>query len=234
MPYSALQATELVRVCLASADSDAWAEFVCRFQPTIAAAALRTTQRWGESSPLVVEDLVQETFVKLCANGGRLLREFEPHHPEAIFGYLKVVTVRIVHDYFRRQHSVKRGATHVVPDAADPETGPLDPLATERVERAVLIGEIERRLSRMELGPCGERNRLMFWLYYRCGMTADSIAVVLGSRLTTAGVESVILRLTRRVREELAGNGFGAAEPEDSVERAAAEKGNGPKQRLSK
>jgi RNA polymerase sigma-70 factor, ECF subfamily len=229
MPYRKLQTTELVRICLASADADAWAEFVRRFQPTIAAVVLRTTRRWGESSPLVVEDLVQETFVKLCAGEGRLLRQFQPRHPKAIFGYMKLITTRVVHDYFRQMHTAKRGALQVVPAVDNPEAGPTDSTATERVERGVLLGEIERRLSQIDLGPYAERDRRIFWLYYRCGMTAQAIAALLQGQLTTAGVESAISRATRLIREELAGDGYGTVEPEASVEGLPAQKGNGAK-----
>ena len=65
MPYRNLSATELVRACVDSADQEAWGEFVRRFQPVIAGVALRTARRWGEASPLVIEDLVQEWSARM-------------------------------------------------------------------------------------------------------------------------------------------------------------------------
>ena len=58
----------------------------------------------------VLDELVQETYLKLCADQCRLLRGFQSRHPGSIFGYLKVVTANVVHDYFKSAHSSKRGA----------------------------------------------------------------------------------------------------------------------------
>jgi len=46
---------------------------------------------------------------------------------------------------------------------------------------------------------------MVFWLYYRAGFTASAIASLPTVGLTTKGVESLIFRLTRIVRENLAG-----------------------------
>jgi RNA polymerase sigma-70 factor, ECF subfamily len=44
---------------------------------------------------------------------------------------------------------------------------------------------------------------VIFWLYYRDGLTARAIAQLPGIRLSVKGVESTIHRLTRRVRLRL-------------------------------
>ncbi len=218
MPYQNLAATELVRACVDSADPGAWEEFVRRFQPTIAGVALRTARRWGESSPLVLEDLVQETFVKICADRRRLLRDFEPRHPEAFFGYLKVVTARVVHDYFKRTHAAKRGSEEGIQSLSGLfQQDPPDPAASRQIEQATLLGEIERRLEELSLGPTGERDRRIFRLYYQVGMSASTIAELPGMNLTVKGVESTIFRVTRLLRESLAESGSAAAAPGESL-----------------
>jgi RNA polymerase sigma-70 factor (ECF subfamily) len=236
MPYRDLSATELVRACVDSADPGAWKEFVSRFQPTIAGVALRTARRWGETSPLVIEDLVQETFMKLCANRCRLLREFEPRHPEAFYGYLKVLTTRGVHDYFKRRNTVKRGLAETMPTGDAPAAEAADPSATDQIERQALIGEIERCLARLNLGPSSDRDRRIFRLYFRTGLSARAIAELPGSGLSTKGVESTIFRITRLLRAKLAGNGPenagpGEANRERSREDKAAGKGIAAKDR---
>jgi RNA polymerase sigma-70 factor (ECF subfamily) len=238
MPYRNLSATELVRACVDTADREAWGEFVHRFQPTIAGVALRTARRWGEVSPLVLEDLVQETFMKLCGENRRLLREFQPQHEEAFYGYLKVVTTRVVHDYFKRSHAAKRRSADPPPRTAgeDEPVELVDVSATERIERQALLGEIERRLKLLDLGATTERDRRIFGLYYRAGMSARAIADLPGMELTIKGVESTIFRITRLLREDLAGSAPQARGPaktgEDGVPDAATGKGIGPKERL--
>lgn len=225
MPYRNWSATDLVRACVGSADPEIWNEFVARFQPTIAGVALRTARRWGETSLLVVEDLVQETFLKLCADDRRLLRVFEPRHERAFFGYLKVIAGSVGQDYFKRLHTDKREpGGHMVELPLAGEKVEVE--ACEQIEREALLGEIERRLSRLTLGPSGDRDCDIFWMYYRVGMSARAIAELPGMGLTIKGVESTILRLTRLLRAELAGSGpeMGFAEVTGEPERG--EKGN--------
>src|SRR5438132_1314847 len=100
---------ELIRACAQNGDAPVWEEFVRRFHSLIAAVVVRTTQRWGSTSPALVDDLIQETYLKICADRKRLLNEFTPEHPEAFYGYLKVITANVVHDHFRGQHARKRG-----------------------------------------------------------------------------------------------------------------------------
>ncbi len=206
MQYSALSAGELVRQCARSADKAAWEEFVRRFHRLIAGVVLRTAQRWGETSRQTLDDLVQETYLKLCADQCRLLREFEPHSPEAVLSYLKVVTANVVHDHFKALHADKRGAGLMAEDPATIEASADAHSAGSPVsmEREVLLREIDACLRRHETGPDLQRNRLIFWLYYRAGASARAIASLPSIGLSTKGVESTLLRLTRLVRMELA------------------------------
>ena len=63
-----------------------------------------------------MDDLIQETYLKLCADEYRLLRAYDPKHPDAIYGYLKVITANVVHDRFKALHSEKRGGDQIVED----------------------------------------------------------------------------------------------------------------------
>jgi RNA polymerase sigma-70 factor, ECF subfamily len=85
MDYATLSADELVIACGQSDDPAAWQEFVQRFHRLIATVALRVARRWGEPSPQVIDDLVQETYLKLCADNFQALRAFKPHHPDAFY-----------------------------------------------------------------------------------------------------------------------------------------------------
>ena len=59
----------------------------------------------------VVDDLVQETYLKLCADKCRLLlRLFAIQHPEAVPGYIKTIAINVAHDHFKSLHSQKRGS----------------------------------------------------------------------------------------------------------------------------
>lgn len=203
MDFPSTSPAELVRACADSQDPRAWEEFVRRFQPLITTVALRTCRRWGENSSQVVDDLVQETYLKLCVENCRLLREFQPEHPDSFLGYLKVLTANLVHDHFKARSSAKRGSGKAAESIE--AAGPVAMSAhTPQPERQILFQEIRACLERIAPGEESARARRIFWLYYRQGLTAQAIAALSGVGLTTKGVESVLLRLTRQLRSELA------------------------------
>jgi len=47
------------------------------------------------------------------------------------------------------------------------------------------------------------RDRNLFWLYYRQGLTADAISRIPAIGLSAKGVESALLRLTRLLRDTI-------------------------------
>ena len=207
MDYVAQSAEDLVLACMRTGDAAAWEEFVRRFHRLIATVALRVARRWGETSPHVIDELVQETYLKLCSDNFRLLRRFEPRHPDAFYGYLKVVTANLVHDHFKASHSAKRGSgtTEVSDDPISPSEADVHAgtLAVDTSERQILLKELDVLLRKLAQGPHFERDRRIFWLYYRVGLTASAIATLPSIGLNTKGVESTILRLTRLLRQEM-------------------------------
>ena len=52
-------------------------------------------------------------------------------------------------------------------------------------ERGTLLREIVAALGRLAAGPHLERDRKLFWLYYRVGLTADAIAGLQSIGLST-------------------------------------------------
>jgi RNA polymerase sigma-70 factor, ECF subfamily len=200
-----MSADELVRVCVESSDRAAWDEFVSRFHRAIGLSIIRTAQKWGHAPGQVVDDLVQETYLKLCANQCRLLFEFAGHHPEAVPGYIKTIAVNVAHDYFKSLYSQKRGAGQTQESLAE-----VDPRAETQslggqgaIERQILLKQIDDCLGIGSVGSDQERDRLIFWLYYQQGMSAKTIAALPTVGLTAKGVESAILRLTRVVRQQV-------------------------------
>jgi RNA polymerase sigma-70 factor (ECF subfamily) len=200
--YAEFSSTELVRACAGSKDERAWAEFIRRFQVVIAAAVLRTARRWGEPSRPQLDDLIQETYLKLCENDSRLLRSFQPRHEDSIYGFLKVVAANVVHDHFKSALAAKRGAgqTEAItePVQMDPKTAGAD--SFDVVSHRLQIEQVDKILTQVTAGKDRERKRTIFWLRHRQGLTASEIAAIPLIGLTTEGVESVLLRLTAMIR----------------------------------
>jgi RNA polymerase sigma factor (sigma-70 family) len=197
---------ELIKACAEGEDTSAWEEFIRRFHPLIAAVVRRTARRWGNDSPELVDDLIQEIYLKIYVDRKRLLGEFKPQHPNAFYGFLAVITAHLVDDYFRSRLSQKHGSGQ--PEASiDESTAVANSAATNRpaedVFRNLQLSEVERALSSCVGGAEPERDLTIFWLYYKDGVSAAAIARLPSILLNVKGVESVIHRLTRCVRERL-------------------------------
>jgi len=193
----------LLSICLETGDEQQWSEFVRISNPVIAKAIINTVQRHiGRVSRPLVDDLVQDTYLKLCANNYRALREFKSRHEHAVYGFLKVVAVNVVEDYFRACFSQKRGAgtNHISLEmlkATEPRNGNL----RTQVERELLLHKIRVLLTDRTNAPNFRRDCAIFWLYYRYGLSSKEIAKIAFIDLTVKGVESTLLRLTRHLKE---------------------------------
>jgi RNA polymerase sigma-70 factor, ECF subfamily len=194
MSSSPIVASELVSACLESGSEAAWTSFVQRFQPLIAASILRVAGRYGQPRPALIDDLIQETYLRLCKNDYKTLRNFRAQHDEAIFGYIKVIAVSVALDHFRARATEKRNG-----EVEDDGTYVEASILPVSIEQSTLLRELEEYLEATETA----RDRNIFWLYYRQGYTAKDIASLPGIELTQKGVESCIYRLTQLLRSRV-------------------------------
>jgi RNA polymerase sigma-70 factor, ECF subfamily len=205
--YSSLSLKEVVCLCAGPCDDEAWEEFVSRVGKSINLTIMRTASLWGDPSRSLVEDLIQVTYLKLWKGGRRLLRDFAIQHPEAILGYLKRIAANATHDYFKHGHSQSSGGdtAHVSTTDVDPEAGEEVHGSQGKIAFGVFLNEIDEHLKRCLTGPDQERDRTIFWLYFRQGMSTKEIASLPTIGLSAKGVGSVIERLKHGIREQILG-----------------------------
>jgi RNA polymerase sigma-70 factor, ECF subfamily len=201
-----MSAEELIRACAQGNDGAAWDEFVSRFHRPISLSIIRIAYQWGELPQQVVDDLVQDTYLKLCINKCRQLLEFAANHPDTVVGYIKTIAANVAHDYFKSIHSKKRGSGEVnqIMEEADLKAAPSKVGGQDAMEREVLFKQIDECIESLE-GPDRDRDRTIFWLYYQQGMTAKDIAALPTIGLSAKGVESVIVRVIRLLRDRIVG-----------------------------
>jgi RNA polymerase sigma-70 factor (ECF subfamily) len=203
LSHEELPLSEILQLCLESGQEALWAEFVSRSHPIIAGVIIKTIRRWIRPDPSLVDDMVQETYLRLCHNDFRALRHFISQHENSIFGFLKVVASNTVRDHFRVVYSRKRGSgiAHVPLDCMPlPELNDsLSPVAEQRV----LLQSVDDCLETYVVGPNSSRDRTIFWLYYGEGLTAKAISGLPSIRLSAKGVENTIRRLVHLVRGKL-------------------------------
>jgi RNA polymerase sigma-70 factor (ECF subfamily) len=198
------RATRLARICAYSAESPEWEQFVTLVIPVVSVAARRVCAVWGESEPGTAREIVQETFLKLCEEDRRILRDFEDRGDDSFFKLIRVITASVGTDHFRRTRAMKRGGSNQTV-SLDPHVS-ADSVADERamdaVERPALMSQLDKLLMlRRDLVSVRDRN--LFWLYYRQGLTAEAISRIRSIGLSAKGVESAIARLTRLLRETI-------------------------------
>lgn len=201
-----LSVLELIRACAETNEGAAWEEFVARFRRPISLSIKYTASQWGKDPMRFIDDLLQETYLKLCANNCRRLLEFAEQHPDdMVLRYIKTIAINVAHDHFKSLYSQKRGTGETdqwLEDFEAPsQNGSFgDPKA---IERGVLLRQIDGLLQNCAVGANQERDRLIFWFYYLQGMSAKAIAALAIIKLKGKGVEAVISRLTRCLQEQL-------------------------------
>lgn len=199
--YEQLTPGQLLAECFKGA-AGGWNEFARRSHQLIGAVAQRTARTWGETRTSVVEDLVQETYIKLFAHQCAELKKFTSTDPNAFAGFLKVFTANVVYEHFRHSRLMHKLALE---SAADSSVRPANRVAdlntgtAEQNDTNILLAEIDEVL----LATVSERDRTIFWLYYRHGCTSGQIAAIPTIGLTVRGVESVIFRVTKLLKQRL-------------------------------
>ena len=205
--YASLSLQDVVCLCAGASNDEAWEEFVGRVGKSLSVIIMRTAAMWGRPSRALVEDLTQVVYLKLWEGGRILLQQFALERPEAILAYLKKTAVNATHDHFRTRQSQSAGG-----DKAHVSTMDVDPVASreaqgsqEKIGFQIFLHQVDEHLKRCLSGPDQERDRLIFWLYFRQGMSTKEIASLPTIGLGAKGVGSVIERLKSSLRDQILG-----------------------------
>jgi len=154
-----------------------------------------------------VEDLVQDTYLKLCSNDFQILRGIRSDHPNGAYALVRAVAHSTTIDYLRkRRNPLNDGQKSVSLDALQVDLALAEPLESQ-LHRRMLFEQIDAILSRTGPSESRIRDRSVFWLYYRQGYSAKEIAALLAVGLTVKGVESLLFRMTATLRTELSAAG---------------------------
>ena len=185
----------LVASGLQARDAALWEDLIDRLQPIFARAIYRIAATWGTVSGDEIDDVIQETFLKLGAGRQDAILRANLNSEAATTAYLKVMAANTARDYFKAKHSEKRGFELLSGGVRLEEIASSN--GTDR-DREILLSQIDSALD------ADERDRTVFWLYYRQGLTAREISLIPAFRLSVKGVESLIYRLTSAVKNVIA------------------------------
>jgi RNA polymerase sigma-70 factor (ECF subfamily) len=186
---------ELLKACAGGVES-AWDEFIRRFHRVVAATVVKTLQAARIQPETFADDLIQDVYTRLCANDRRALHEFSGPSELAFCGFLRRVAYNVVQDHLRNR---KNRPNEPLPDDLQ-----MKPVASQDLDFQLLLGEIVDMLDKIVPPETAERDKTLFLLYFRQGLTARSIAGLPGMGLSEKGVESAVLRMTKQLRGLLA------------------------------
>lgn len=196
--------SQTVRDCIESSDPEVWARFIRTFHRLIASTVVKCLRRFETPTPDTTDDLIQETYLRLCADNRKILRNIRADTPAAVYALIQSVAIATVYDYGRARSAAKRGGGAVTVSLDSPDA-PQAPVTSKQLdpERQLLFREIEEALVRSTSGENAVRDRAIFWLYYRHGFTAAAIAALPSVSLAAKGVETLLSRLTAEVRQRM-------------------------------
>jgi RNA polymerase sigma factor (sigma-70 family) len=189
---------QVLRDCLESGASSRWEAFIELAQPIIAAAVFKTITRWGSTDRSIADDLIQDTFARLCARDYRALHNFRGQDSTALCAYLRVIAASVTTDHFRAEHAPAVSLDD--PDRAPPVA---DDSPSREIERHLLLDRIDKCLAAQK-----ERDRRIFWLYHRQGFTPKSIAALPAIEMGVSGIETLLYRLTKLVADCMKNSGY--------------------------
>jgi RNA polymerase sigma-70 factor (ECF subfamily) len=168
------------------------------FQRVIASTIIKQVRLIG-LDPARVEDLIQEVYVRLCADECRVLRETTAQSAASVFGLVQAVALTAALDNHRLHRATKRGGGVATVPLDDSHLAP----SAHDLDREILIGQIDSILKKYGEKATERRDCQVFWLYYQHGFTARDISALPGIGLSAKGVESLVYRLTAEVRRQI-------------------------------
>lgn len=196
--------TGLVRKAVSERDPASVREVIGALTPIVHARVARVLLRLGGAARgrdlrQEIEDMVQEVFGFLLADGGRRLLAWDPEQGSART-YFGLLAERCVLNIL-----TSRKRNPWTEDPAEEETLELEAGSEGRLEETLAFREVLRELGRRLLDGLNARDRRLFEATYVQGLSDDEIREELG--LGRDALYQARSRLLGRVRKLAAGMG---------------------------
>lgn len=177
-------------------DPAAWEELIELYRPGILRVLIRVV---GTIDPAVVHDLEQDLYARLLANDCEVLRGLKDPNDQGLRPFLHTTAMNLARDQRRRlgvRRVVQSGELEeLASGVADFSEG--QDVAYEKAERLQAVWKIVEEESK---GAQADRDRMIFKAHFVDGLSASEVASM-GVGLSPKGVETVLYRLIKRVRQ---------------------------------
>jgi len=191
-----LSLRDIWRKCLDTpANEEVWQELLDRIHPVLLRIARNVAHSSGLDRREDIDDLVQEICAKISHPAS--LRSIRlPSEDAQAEKYFHATAANAARDALKTRFASKRGERLTI-YMEDHLSELADFIAAPAIEREILFRQID------ELLDATTNERIVFWLYFRQGLTSKEIASIPAVGLTSKGVESAIQRMTASVRNRL-------------------------------
>ena len=198
MNWLELPDRKLVALCL-ERNEDAWVELLRRYHRVIAGVAAKTILPKIRPTASLIQDLVHDCLVRICANDFRPLRQLEWRHEGALRGLLQITASTAAQDYVRKLRSVKRDLSKEVSLEEPGLVLPAQEKFADSSEQNIFLGQLARCLEKVIKSEADcTRDVAMFLLYYGCRITAADLSRI--NSVSVKDVENILARLGRLAR----------------------------------
>jgi len=211
---------DLVALCAQQPwNREAWLEFYNRFDERIWLVINRECKEKGISEDVsesnqVIQDLVQDVYVRLVENDCKALKNFKGTFENSIFTYLGKIANSVVCNHITNKKAKKRPPIQKSID---------EPLWNSKERRKVLFEEIlklpyndsevnidfkdikdkiEKLLDKILKGKHKQRNKIIFKLYLYEEYSPNEIAAQFGFGLSAKTVNNIIRKIILNLRKE--------------------------------
>lgn len=187
---------ELLARCI-SGDKEAWDFFVIRYSKHVYHFLYQIFKHKNPAGrPDEIDDLHQDIFCSLMANGYTKLSQFKGKNGCSLASWLRVITVRRAFDDLRKT----RAARPVLEHSDSVENRILDSKDEPDAEEDLIRSE-ERAILAEAIGQLHPRHQLFVELFYRRGLSIEEISRIM--RLAPNGVYQLHHRVKEKLREIL-------------------------------
>lgn len=215
MSLNNLSNNQLIRLCASEpTNRNAWLEFYSRFDDRIWTVIYRECREKQvahkpQQFDQVVQDLVQDVYVRLVEKKCQALRDFQGASENSIYMYLGVIARNIVRNYLAKMKAHKRPVINksiddfLIDQIKKDESKLVYVNGEEGFSVEILKEEIDEILERCLSGQDKERNELIFKLYLYEDFSPEEIFSQLTPVLSVKRIRNIIGQIKRVLRDEL-------------------------------
>ena len=200
-----LSSADLMRECgRRVTDVELWKTFEERFHRHITNYVLRTLRVMHERPDADVAcDLVQEVYLRLLQDRGRLMSSFRGETHFSVLAFLGRMSMGVTSDYFRSRKAGKRMPAEVI--SIDQALRAEEESRADDVDVTAILSwiDVNRLIESEPDRRNATRNVLIFKLHHVEGLTVREISQYPGFDLTPPAIEGILKNLRNQLKKRM-------------------------------